>query len=138
MGLACLLTWRVLQYGWTPLLRATAQGSAALVDLLANTEGVDLEAAPPDGVRSTALHMVAVAAGGGGDDAAVALAETLLKAGAKADSRDAAGRTPLHRAARNGAVAVAAALVAAGANVNALSTEVRPRSFQSSPCLVSF
>ena len=114
-----------MQFGWTPLLRATARGNAALVDLLANTEGVDLEAAPPDGVRSTALHMVAVAAGGGGDETAAVLAESLLKAGAKADSRDAQGRTPLHRAARNGAVAVAAALIAAGANVNALSTEVR-------------
>ena len=113
------------QFGWTPLLRATARGDAALVDLLANTEGVDLEAAPPDAVRSTALHMVAVAAGAGDEAAAAALAETLLRAGAKADAKDAQGRTPLHRAARNGATAVAAALIAAGANVNALSTEVR-------------
>lgn len=98
------------------------------MDLLANTEGVDLEAAPPDAVRSTALHMAAVAAGAdvaAGDDSASALAVTLLRAGAKSDARDAQGRTPLHRAARNGAEAVAAALIAAGANVNALSTEVR-------------
>ena len=63
-------------------------------------------------MRATALHVAAVA-----DD--VALASALLEGGAQTELRDAEGRTPLHRAARNGATHVVHALLAAGAAVDA-------------------
>ncbi len=97
---------------------ASIQGSYGLCCLLISTPGIDLDAAPPDGVGATALHMASVA-----DDARLCTA--LLAGGAEPEARDAEGRSPLHRAARNGALAATGALLAGGAAPDARSTGVR-------------
>ena len=80
-------------YGWTPLIRAAHEGHDDTLRVLLGSEQTELSTRDESG--QTALHHAAV----GGHATAV---DALLRAGAKADVQNAAGRTPRELAARNG------------------------------------
>jgi truncated hemoglobin YjbI len=108
------LVWMTYAGGRTLLHGAAAAGSLPMVDLL-----LDLGAAvgAADGSGHTPLYSVANQCRGPSGGAVV---RTLLQHGAAVDPRDRAKRgTPLHAAARRGAVAVAATLLEGGADLEA-------------------
>ena len=97
--------------GFTPLLFAARHGSRASSEILL-AAGAKVDDAAPDG--STPL---AIAVGSGREETAL----FLLERGAN-PRHDVLGYTPLHAAASKNALQVAQALVARGANVDALLT----------------
>ena len=68
-----------------------------------------------DSLGNTPLHEAM-----GRDPKDFEMAKYLINAGADVNARDEGGRTPLHQAARNGAVKTAALLISKGADVNAV------------------
>lgn len=107
---------------WTALHFAVADSRADMVALLL-AHGADPNAR--DNHSATPLHMTARRAtmrGAAQVAARVRMVRLLLAAGARLDARDEVGATPLHWAAQWGDVPIARALLAAGADVNAVAT----------------
>lgn len=94
---------------YTPLLAATLEGAAEIVEVL-------LEYRPKLDVRTpvgmTPLHISA-------RDGNLEIVQLLLDSGAAMQSQDFKGRTPLHLAARGGRLTVIKELISRGADVNA-------------------
>ncbi|CAM9886787.1 unnamed protein product [Scytosiphon promiscuus] len=98
--------------GWTPLIRAAANGHSHVVRALL-AKGAEASVVADLGL--TALHMSAL--NGHSSD----LIRMLVRAGANIDAADEGGNTPLHLAATKGHAEAAAALIKAGATVNTRS-----------------
>lgn len=95
--------------GRTPLHVAASEGR------LESAKRLTVAAAVADRGGETPLHLVA-------GDAAAALVDVLVSAGAAPNARTTTGLTPLHTAALAGEVAAVTGLLARGADVNAKTT----------------
>lgn len=102
--------------GWTPLIQAAKNGSAEILRLLLEIEqgGARIDPNQPDAAGQTALHWAASMGNTGA--VRVLVASPLIDVDVHVT--DPARRSPLSRAAANGHVPTAAALLEAGADVN--------------------
>jgi ankyrin repeat protein len=109
--------------GVTPLIWAIAKRKPSLAKLLIKN-GADVNVAITNGdlEGSTPLHFAAGESDSGGD---LETANELIAAGAKIDTKNKDGQTPLYVAAINGLDAIVDLLLQKGAEINAKDTDGR-------------